>query len=113
MKGFPEIIATKEDFENLLNDENFKEEALLKLQELQDHDDRTVTIATEPIDQEDPESEWNVEEIENPLPVHKQKGFSEWLDVVRLNSEAQGTKVSELCEKYSQTEIESAVVVLT
>ena len=82
-ESMPNLIATSTDFENLLNDENFREEALEKLQELQDHDDRTVTRAVEPIDPEDPESDWKVEEIENPLPLHKQKGSVNgwmWLD---------------------------------
>ena len=107
------MISIKQDFENLLFDETFKVAALELLQSLQDFDDRTATKAIKPVNPDDPEGEWVMEEIENPLPLHRQKGFEEWMDVVRLNAEAQGVKVSELTEKYDQEEIESAVVVLT
>jgi hypothetical protein len=113
MKGFPQIIATPNDFENLLNTPEFQDQALMKLQELQDHDDRTVTRATTPIDPEDPESDFNTEEIENPSPLHRQRGFSEWMDIVRLNAETQGVRVSEITGEYSEEQIESAVVELT
>lgn len=114
MKGFPQIIATPNDFENLLNTPEFQDQALMKLQELQDHDDRTVTRATsELVDPDNPESDFIVEEIENPSPLHRQRGFSEWMDVVRLNAETQGVRVSEITEEYSEEQIESAVVELT
>lgn len=107
------MITTKQDFENLLNLENSKKTAQEELQTLQDFDDRTVTRTIEAADPEDPESKDVVEEIENPHPLHKQKGFQEWMDVVRLNAETRGVKVSELCKEYTEDEIESAVVVLT
>lgn len=107
------MISVKQDFENLLADETFKEAALEQLQTLQDFDDRTATRATKPVNPDDPNSDFETDEIENPLPLHKQKGFEEWMDVVRLNSEARGVKVSDLTEEYSKTEIEAAVVVLT
>jgi hypothetical protein len=107
------MISIKQDFENLLFDETLKVAALELLQSLQDFDDRTATKAIKPVNPDDPEGEWVVEEIENQLPLHKQKGFDEWMDVVRLNAEAQGVKVSELTGKYSKTEIEAAVVELT
>jgi hypothetical protein len=115
MIGFPKHIATVEDFQNLLNDEDFKEQALEKLQQLQDFDDRVVTKAVEPVDTNKPDGDWVTEEIENPLPVHRQKGFDEWLDVVKLNAESQGKKVSELTAEYTPAEIEKTadVVVLT
>jgi hypothetical protein len=107
------IPTIKQDYENLLSDETFKEAALEQLQNLQDFDDRTATRATNPLNPDDPNSDFEIEEIENPLPLHKQKGFEEWMDVVRLNAEARGVKVSDLTEEYSKTEIEAAVVVLT
>lgn len=114
MQGFPKHIATVQDFENLLGMDEYKEEALKKLQELQDFDDRTATMATDKlVNPDDPHSDFIVEEIENPYPMHKQKGFDGWLDVVRLNAEVQEVKVSELTEQYSEAEIEDAVVVLT
>ena len=113
MQGFPKHIATRQDFENLLSMEEYKEEALDKLQELQDFDDRTVTRAIKTLNPDDPNSDFETEEIENPLPLHKQKGFGEWMDVVTLNAEVREVKVYELTGEYSKTEIDSAVVVLT
>ena len=107
------IPTIKQDFENLLADETFKEAALEQLQNLQDFDDRTATRATKPLNPDDPNSDFETEEIENPLPLHKQKGFEEWMDVVRLNAQAREVKVSELTEQYPPEEIEAAVVVLT
>jgi hypothetical protein len=121
MKGFPKVIATKQDFINLLSDKNYKEEALEKLQTLQDHDDRVSTRTLEIADPEDPESEDKTERIETELPIHKQIGFEKWLDVVELNAKySRGkskteTRKQELLDEYSKEEIESTsdVVVLT
>ena len=113
MQGFPKHIATKQDYKNLLGMNEFKEESLKALQELQDFDDRTVTKAIELENPDDPMSDWITEEIENPLPMHAQKGFEEWMDVVKLNAEIQKVKVSELTGEYSKAEIDSGVVVLT
>lgn len=107
------ILNVKQDFENLLGDETLKESVLEQLQTLQDFDDRTATRAIKPINPDDPNSEWETEEIENPLPLHAQKGFKEWMDVVRLNAQAREVKVSELTEQYPKSEIEAAVVELT
>lgn len=107
------IPTIKQDFENLLADEKFKEAALEELQTLQDFDDRTATRATKPLNPDDPNSDFETEEIENPFPLHKQKGFDEWMDVVRLNAQAREVKVSELTKQYPTEEIEAAVVELT
>ena len=106
MIGFPGHIATVQDFQNLLNDTEFKDQALQKLQDIQDFDDRVVLRAVEPVDPDNPESEWITEEIENPNPLHRQKGFAEWIDVVKLSAEVQGMKVSEILSRYSKEEIE-------
>lgn len=107
------MINTKQDFENLLKEPDFKDNALNELQQLQDFDDRTVTRAVKQKDPDDPMSDWITEEIENPLPLHAQKGFKEWMDVVKLNAEIKEVKVSELTKEYSKKQIEDAVVVLT
>lgn len=99
------MITTRQDFENLLSDEDSREEALGELQTLQDFDDRTVTRATE--------------EIENPYPLHAQRDFKEWLDVVELNAKHTcGNKSIEvrkqkILSKYSIEEIKAGKVVLT
>lgn len=116
MRGFPKHIATRQDFENLLSMEEYKEEALEKLEELQDFDDRTVTRAIKPLNPDDPNSEWETEEIENPNPQHNQKGFSKWREIVTLNAEhSRGNKTieerkTELLNKYTQAEIKKGIV---
>lgn len=75
MKGFPKTIQTKTDFDNLLGNEEYKEEALEKLRELAAFDDRKATKATTPKDPKDPMSDWNHELIDNPYPLHAQHGF--------------------------------------
>jgi hypothetical protein len=75
MKGFPNHIATRQDYENLLSMDEFKEETLNKLKELAGFDDRKVTRATKPLNPDDPMSEWETELIDNPYPLHAQKGF--------------------------------------
>ena len=75
MIGFPVHIATRQDYENLLGMPEHKEQALTKLKELTSYDDRIVTRAIKPVNPDDPFSEWEVEEIDNPYPLHAQRGF--------------------------------------
>jgi len=75
MKGFPRHIATVQDFRNLLADDGFKAQAVDVLNRIYNLDDSKATRATTPIDPEDPHSDWNTEEIDNPMPLWKQKGF--------------------------------------
>ena len=75
MKGFPKHIGTVQDFKNLLSDDGFKKQALSVLSEIYNLDDSKTTRATTLIDPEDPQSDWNTEVIDNPMPLWKQKGF--------------------------------------
>jgi len=75
MKGFPRHIATVQDFRNLLADDGFKAQAVDVLNRIYNLDDSEATRATTLIDPEDPESDWNTEVIDNPMPAWKQKGF--------------------------------------
>ena len=76
MKGFPNYFATKEDYENILRDfPEWRKQVKDELKALKAIKDTKVTRAISPIDPDDPESEWITEEIDNPLPIHKQKGF--------------------------------------
>lgn len=117
MHGFPKHIATKQDYENLLSMNEYKEEAIKKLEELQDFDDRIVTRATDKlIDPNNPESDFIVEEIPNPYPQHAQKGFKVWEDVVGLNARNTRGKLTiearkrEILSKYTKEEIEGVKV---
>ena len=89
MRGFPEHIATRQDYENLLGMSEHKEKALEKLRELAGFDDRIVTRATKPLNPDDPMSDWEVEEIPNPYPLHDTKRYRDWetdRKSTRLNS---------------------------
>ena len=76
MKGFPKTIKTTQDFTNLLADDNFKAQALAELGRIYNADDAKATIATTLIDPDDEEKGWNIEEIDNPMPEWKLKGFA-------------------------------------
>jgi len=76
MKGFPKTIKTTQDFTNLLADGRFKEKALAELERIYNTDDGKATRATTLIDPDDEEKGWNTEEIDNPMPEWKLKGFS-------------------------------------
>ena len=84
MKGYPNHIATKEDFLNLLAMPEHAEQAITDLKAIRDIDDAKATRATTPIDEKDPEKGYNTEQITNPLPVWKQKGFSSRAEVTNL-----------------------------
>lgn len=114
MRGFPRVIATVQDFENLLGDKDMKQEAIRKLEELMDFDDRTVTVALKPKNKDDPDGEWKTIKIRNPHPIHRQRGFLRWRDVVALNAKHTRGKSTikarkaEILGKYSKAEIDAA-----
>lgn len=87
MIGYPRTIATKQDFINLLENENFRAQALADLQAIADLDDDTVQKATTLIDENDPEQGFNMETVENLNPVWKQKGFASRDEVQALIQE--------------------------
>jgi len=75
MRGFPKHINCVQDLNNLLADKDLKRRAISELQEIYNKDDSKTLRATTLIDPEDPKSDWNTEEIDNPMPLWKQKGF--------------------------------------
>ena len=76
MKGYPKYFATMEDYENIVHDfPEWKERVKADLNALKAIKDDKVIRATELIDPEDTESGWKTEEISNPFPKWKQKGF--------------------------------------
>ena len=76
MKGYPKHINTTQDFTNLLADDKFKEQALAELKRIYNLKDAKATRATTLIDPDDEEKGWNTEEITNPMPEWKLKGFA-------------------------------------
>ena len=81
MKGYPKTIATKQDFENLLSIPEFRERALADLRRIRDAKDTKAVKATTFIDPDDPEKGYNTEEIANPMPLWKRKGFGSMKEV--------------------------------
>jgi hypothetical protein len=75
MKGYPKYIATRQDYENLLKIPEFAKQAGIDLAALAKIDTAKVTRAIRPVDPEKPDGEWVTEEITNPSPMWKQKGF--------------------------------------
>jgi hypothetical protein len=125
---------SKEDFQNLvtMNENvmiicrdgfiqvrNSKELAIELRQVLQDFDDRTSYETTGKVEPGVEETEKDRTAIENPNPLHRQKGFKQWLDLVTDQAhDTRGrksveTKKTEILNSYTTEEVEAAVVVLT
>jgi hypothetical protein len=90
MKSYPKYLAVKQDFINLLEDKEFKKQALIELLAIYKLDDSKATKATTLIDPLDPEKGWNTEIIDNPMPMWKQKGFASRQAVADLITENGG-----------------------
>jgi hypothetical protein len=84
MRGYPKFIATKQDFINLLADPEHKDQALTDLQEIYNRPDDKILTTTTKKDPDDPMSDWNTAEIDNPMPMWKQKGFESRQEVADL-----------------------------
>jgi hypothetical protein len=84
MRGFPKVIANKQDFINLLAEPELKDQAKIELMKIYDLDDAQTTRATTPKDPDNPMSEWNTDVIDNPNPLWKQKGFTSRAEVLEL-----------------------------
>jgi len=86
MKGYPRHVATKQDFLNLLADPSFKQRAIADLAAIRDAADdkatRTISI--------NEDGTAVTEEIDNPMPLWKVKGFSSRQDVIDLIGEYGG-----------------------
>ena len=73
MKGYPKHIATKQDFINLLEIEEFKERAITDLQAIYETpDEKALRVVSGSED----EGNLITEEIDNPMPHWKIKGFT-------------------------------------
>jgi len=72
MKGYPKRINTKQDFLNLLENETFRDQAIADLEKIYNADDDTVIRVVSGSEETD---DLVTEEISNPMPLWKQKGF--------------------------------------
>ena len=81
IKGYPNYIATKQDFLNLLNDPELKDRAIKDLQNIYSlADDRATKVVSGSEETDD----LVIEEVDNPLPMWKQKGFGSREEVADL-----------------------------
>ena len=87
MKGYPKHIAFKQDFINLLADKEYRERAIADLRIIAEADDdkamRTISI-------NEATGEEVTEEIDNPMPLWKVKGFESRKDVAELIAAQEG-----------------------
>ncbi len=76
MKGYPKYFATVEDYKNIVRDfPEWKKRVETELKALKNIKDTKVLKATTLIDPSKPELGWKTQEIDNPYPRYKQKGF--------------------------------------
>jgi len=81
MRGYPKHIATKQDFENLLSIKEFKAQALKDLERLSGiKDDRVKRV----ISGSEETKDLVTEEIDNPMPLWKSKGFKNRNEIAAL-----------------------------
>jgi len=85
MKGYPKHIATKQDFINLLDMPDFKEQALKDLEALYELEDDTIErVVSSSIDEKGNMTDIVTEIIPNPLPMYKRMGFKDKDEVAAL-----------------------------
>lgn len=86
MKGYPKYINCKQDYINLLATPEYAAQALADLRIIRDMDDakalRVISINEET-------GEATTEEIDNPMPLWKVKGFSSRQEVADLITEVE------------------------
>ena len=74
MRGYPKHIGTKQDFDNLLAMPEHEKQALTDLKRLQAIDDAKVIRV---VSGSEEDKNLITEEIDNPNPAWKQKGFKD------------------------------------
>lgn len=81
MKGYPKTMGTKQDFLNLLSMKEFKERALADLKVISEMaDDKTIRV----VSGSEETKNLVTEEIENPMPLWKKKGFQNRQEVADI-----------------------------
>ena len=81
MKGYPKYINCKQDYLNLLAEPEFKAQALDDLRAIRDlDDDKALRV----ISMDEETGEATTEEIDNPMPLWRVKGFESRQDVADL-----------------------------
>lgn len=81
MKGYPKHINCQQDYINLLAEPELKAQALEDLKAIRDLDD---SKALRVVSMNEETGEATTEEIDNPMPLWKVKGFRSRQDVADL-----------------------------
>jgi len=81
MKGYPKYINCKQDFFNLLAEPEYKNQAIEDLKVIRDMDDDK---ALRVVSMDEATGEATTEEIDNPMPHWKVKGFASRQEVADL-----------------------------
>jgi len=85
MRGYPKIIATKQDFINLLSDAKFKEQALADLKAVYDlKDDTMERVVSYDLGEKGQMINIVTETIPATMPMWKRMGFKSRDDVMVL-----------------------------
>jgi len=84
MKGYPGVIARRQDFVNLLAIPQYRGKALEALKKLYAIADDTITVAATLIEPTHPKLGYNTTQVPNPNPLWRQKGFESKEDLKGL-----------------------------
>jgi hypothetical protein len=84
MRGYPRYVATKQDYINLLQDTDLHDQAVADLITIRDLGDDTVLRV---VSGSEETGDLVTEEIDNPMPTWKQKGFATLQELADLISE--------------------------
>ena len=89
MKGYPKIIATKQDFVNLLAVPEFREQALMDLQAVYDRQDDTMErVVSYETGEKGQMINVVTETVPAPMPKWKRMGFESRQAVMNLYTES-------------------------
>jgi len=81
MKGYPKYIATKQDFLNLLEVDEFKAKAIEDMKIIYNlEDDKAIRVVSGSEEIED----LVTEKVDNPMPLWKIKGFGSREEIAQI-----------------------------
>jgi len=83
MRGYPKVIATKQDYLNLLSMPEYRERALAELAALFELDDDEITVCKDRKNR-DIHAERATEQKPNRLPTWRRKGFASRNEIEHL-----------------------------
>ena len=89
MRGYPKVVATRQDFINLLNMPEFRARALADLQAIYDANGATALRVVSGSEQA---GDLVTAEIDNPMPAWKRKAFGSRDAVKKLMEESSSDK---------------------